>query len=80
MPIPAEAAFYAAKVNLILLLVKEKGYKLGAWISAPPTKGERSIARNFSVGDESGRGVVARITADEIEAAWELGDRPGHHE
>lgn len=79
MPLAPEQAFLAARINLLLLLVRDRGYKLGAWVGPTPAVIENVVGRDFSVGDDSGRGRVIAIGPNEIEAAWEVGDRPGHH-
>lgn len=80
MPIAPDKAFIAARTNLLLLLVRDRGYKLGAWTGPTPVAIENIVSRDFAIGDDSGRGGVVGIGPREIEAAWEVGDRPGHHE
>lgn len=80
VPLHPEKAFRAERTNLLLLLVRDRGYKLGAWLSAPPAAIESVVSRDFGVGDDSGGGKRINIERGEIDAAWEVGDRPGHHE
>jgi hypothetical protein len=79
IPLAPETAFLSANTNLLLLLVRDRGYKLGAWIGYVPVAIENVLSREFAVGDDSGRGGRVAIAPNEIEAAWEVGDRPGHH-
>lgn len=84
IPITPHAAFMAGKVNLLLVLHKRGGYALGCWLTPPPTAldldQDDEPHRKFATGSQGdGRGTLL-IYREEIEAAWEVGDRPGHHE
>lgn len=77
VPIKPEVAFRADRLNLLLLLVKDRGYRLGAFSDHPRAAIEEHPVRQFAVGSD--RGDVVALIPQDIEAAWEVGDRPGHH-
>ena len=79
IPISPKDAFSTTKTSLLLLLLPG-GYRLGTWMGPPPPSVEQVILRQFTMGDPTGRGAgTFGIAPKEIEAAWEFGDRPGHH-
>jgi hypothetical protein len=79
IPIKTEEVFFSTpKTTLLLLLCRGFGYRVGLWIDNPPNAAELSATRRFAIGDASGG--VMHFRCDEIEAAWRIGDRPGHHE
>lgn len=84
VPVRPEDAWNANNASLLVLLLRDIGYRMGAWVSRAPRKElavESPQPRTFSTGPDprAGRAGVVSILLEEIEAAWEVGDRPGHH-
>lgn len=60
-------AFEAPKDWLLLLLLKDLGYRLGAWVGR---EYNGTACRNFAVG-----GSALTLSVEMITAAWRIGDR-----
>lgn len=72
LPLTPSQAIVAPKDWLLLLLLRDLGYRLGMWVGYPPSSAEQEPWRNFAVGGNAGSFAVEKAT---IAAAWRIGER-----
>lgn len=75
IPITVKEFFMMGKQCMLLVLLYHHAYRVGAWVGDVPSKFQPGVVRTLGLGTAGGS---MALTPEMVEAAWRIGDRPGH--